>query len=470
MLQVAFGQSKYYSDNLSENVKRGIRQKIRRGEWPTRAPFGYVNNPKTRNIEPEPLKSKIVKKMFQEFAEEKHSFESMRNRLALWGITSRNGSPVSKSNVQHILTNKAYIGFIVNNGETYPGKFPALISQSTFNKVQQLLKKRARPDRTRKNYHFPFTKLFKCGECGGAITAQFAHGNGGTYRYYRCTKKYSKCSQPYLRENVFAEQLKSYFQQIALLDDWAENMLHQIEIWKDDKENSTIKIVENLENKILEIKNKLDKLVDAFLDGTIDKEIYLVKKDELIQKKAILLEKKHSFKHGGKSWVEPLMEFVKAAHRAEKLAKSNDFDKIKSFAEKIGTNHHLLDRKLLFDFKKPFDLIPHFIFSEKNKSCNTIKNIRSISQQSAPDLSSTIDKNCRLKSPIITGIDKISTFSVGGKIPPDFLSKNRLNRHGMSIAINKKRQKKSPEKSFQGLNSISSVFVENSENKKWWAQ
>ena len=31
MLQVAFGQSKYYSDNLSENVKRGIRQKLRRG-------------------------------------------------------------------------------------------------------------------------------------------------------------------------------------------------------------------------------------------------------------------------------------------------------------------------------------------------------------------------------------------------------------------------------------------------------
>ena len=33
MLQVAFGQSKYYSDNLSENVKRGIRQKIRRNIW-----------------------------------------------------------------------------------------------------------------------------------------------------------------------------------------------------------------------------------------------------------------------------------------------------------------------------------------------------------------------------------------------------------------------------------------------------
>ena len=43
MLSIAFGQSKYYVDNLSENVKRGNRQKLRRGEWPNQAPFGYLN-------------------------------------------------------------------------------------------------------------------------------------------------------------------------------------------------------------------------------------------------------------------------------------------------------------------------------------------------------------------------------------------------------------------------------------------
>jgi len=31
MLSIAFGQSKYYVDNLSENIKRGIRQKLRNG-------------------------------------------------------------------------------------------------------------------------------------------------------------------------------------------------------------------------------------------------------------------------------------------------------------------------------------------------------------------------------------------------------------------------------------------------------
>jgi len=48
MLSIAFGQSKYYVDNLSENVKRGIREKLRRGEWPGWAPLGYLNDYKDK--------------------------------------------------------------------------------------------------------------------------------------------------------------------------------------------------------------------------------------------------------------------------------------------------------------------------------------------------------------------------------------------------------------------------------------
>jgi len=32
MLNIAFGQSKYFVDSLSENTKRGLRQKVHRGE------------------------------------------------------------------------------------------------------------------------------------------------------------------------------------------------------------------------------------------------------------------------------------------------------------------------------------------------------------------------------------------------------------------------------------------------------
>jgi DNA invertase Pin-like site-specific DNA recombinase len=50
MLSIAFGQSKYYVDNLSENTKRGLRQKVRRGEFPGLAPVGYINDIRTKSI------------------------------------------------------------------------------------------------------------------------------------------------------------------------------------------------------------------------------------------------------------------------------------------------------------------------------------------------------------------------------------------------------------------------------------
>lgn len=50
MLSIAFGQSKYYVDNLAENTKRGLRQKVRRGEYPSKAPLGYINDLRTKSI------------------------------------------------------------------------------------------------------------------------------------------------------------------------------------------------------------------------------------------------------------------------------------------------------------------------------------------------------------------------------------------------------------------------------------
>ena len=50
MLNIALGQSKYYIDSLSENVRRGLRQKVRRGEYPGPAPIGYLNDSRIKLV------------------------------------------------------------------------------------------------------------------------------------------------------------------------------------------------------------------------------------------------------------------------------------------------------------------------------------------------------------------------------------------------------------------------------------
>ena len=374
MLQVAFGQSKYYSDNLSENVKRGIRQKLRRGEWPTLAPFGYVNNSKTRNIEPDETKSRVIKKAFEEFAEGKHTLISLGLRLSFWGVVSKTGKPICKATIHRMLTNQVYLGLIIHNGETYEGGFPSIVSRATFEAVQNRLKQRARPRKSKVRHNFPFTGLLTCGECGGGITAQWAKGK---YRYYRCTKKFGICNQPYLREELLAEQLKSRLQKVALCDDWKNKMLAKVEIWDKEQSQSSQTFAQNIQNKISETEQKLDKLVNAFLDGSIEKEIYLVKKNELIHTKTALLEKKDDFGRKGNNWVEPLKNWILSAHHAKKLASSNDLDEIKSFVEKIGTNRRLSAKTVSWDFKNPFDLLANLSADELRSEAASSKNLQS---------------------------------------------------------------------------------------------
>jgi len=64
MLSITFGYSKYYVDNLSENVKRGNRAKLERGWRPNMAPLGYLNDKETKTIVKDKVNFPLVRKMF----------------------------------------------------------------------------------------------------------------------------------------------------------------------------------------------------------------------------------------------------------------------------------------------------------------------------------------------------------------------------------------------------------------------
>ena len=68
MLNIMFGQSKYYVDSLSENTKRGLREKIRRGEYPGMAPFGYLNDYRTKRVIVDRERALLVKQVFERYA------------------------------------------------------------------------------------------------------------------------------------------------------------------------------------------------------------------------------------------------------------------------------------------------------------------------------------------------------------------------------------------------------------------
>ena len=88
MLNIIFGQSKYYVDNLSENTKRGIREKLRRGEYPGFAPVGYLNDGKGKIFIDEAT-TPLVKKLYALCAEGKHTLDELKKLATAFGLVSK---------------------------------------------------------------------------------------------------------------------------------------------------------------------------------------------------------------------------------------------------------------------------------------------------------------------------------------------------------------------------------------------
>src|SRR3989339_726849 len=248
MLNIAFGQSKYFIDNLSENIKRGLRQKLRRGEWPSYAPVGYINDPVSRNIIQDKTKSNFVKQLFEMYATGNYSLKDLRKLITSAGLLSRKGNMLSVSNIQNILSNSFYYGVFKYNGELYDGKHEPMIAKKLFEACQKVMADRSRPKKPSQK-EYPFRNLLKCGECGCAITSETQKG----HNYYRCTKKRDKeCSQKYIREEVLARQISDEIQKVSLSSAWAEWMLSELNKEEAEATQSGAVFAQNLKDKIKE--------------------------------------------------------------------------------------------------------------------------------------------------------------------------------------------------------------------------
>jgi len=129
MLSVAFGQAKYYTDNLRENILRGIRQKIRRGELSAKAPLGYFNEPRLRTIEPDKKTFKKVKQCLEAFATGNYTLSQIRDKMFSLGLVGpKTGKKMSLSSVEHILKNPFYYGHFLYRGELHKGSHKPMIS------------------------------------------------------------------------------------------------------------------------------------------------------------------------------------------------------------------------------------------------------------------------------------------------------------------------------------------------------
>lgn len=300
----------------------------------------------------------------------------------------------------------------------FEGKHQPIITKNLFDQVQAILKKRSRPQYSPKNDPEALCGLVRCAHCGMGITAEYKikrqkNGNEHHYTYYHCTKKNKaiKCSEPCIREEVLDTQLSSLIENFSLPEDWANQMFSLLE--KDEKEgaHSSAAFVQESKEKTATLSQKLQRLLDSYLEQDIEREVYLHKKAELMSEKKSLEEKIVTLEQQKTGWIEPLRNWVKEAQNGVKIARGYDLIPKKVIAKKLFGSNLLLSSQNL-------RVQPTKIEGEKSVFAWPIEGEKSI-----PTYSSEVEKSSETKekSVPIVGENLFLSDSFVGKNPWDAL-------------------------------------------------
>ena len=293
--------AEFYSANLSNEVKKGMREKVRNGGMVGRAPLGYVNirtivnGREDRTVELDEKRAPLVREAFELYATGEWTLQNLAEALATRGLTTHSTirvpeKPITAQKLHALLTNEFYLGRVNYQGTTFPGNHEPLISLETFDSVQAILHSRVNGERTRRHPHFLRSSIY-CGICGSRlIVTKVRSQTGEHYEYFLCAGRHSKrepdCEFKALPINQLEDQIQALYDRIALspaIRDQLELPLHQqLQAMKANTAQETTELTE-AKNKI---ERQRQKLLEAHYQDAIPLDVLRTEQDRLTRELA----------------------------------------------------------------------------------------------------------------------------------------------------------------------------------------
>ena len=343
MLSIAFSQSKYYVDNLSENIKRGHRNKVKDGIWPQMSPLGYVNV-KGAGIVPDENIAPLIKKTFEAYATGNFTLRQLHDKFNALGLSRKNGKVLSVSNYQQILRNPIFTGLMRYNGEIYEGKHKPIITKKLFDSVQEVMSRKSKPH-SKGLKPFLYRGFFRCGECGCFITTETQKG----HNYLRCTKRKNPCLQKYVREEIITSQIKEEIKKVSLPLDWVNWMIEENRKDQSSETQSSEIFSQKTKDEIFLLDSKVEKLMNLYLENVLSLEEYRDSKNKLVNQKQLLKEKLSAFEKKSHNRFELTENFLKANIHMVELANEKTNEENLHLFKKVGSNFKILNRTVFFE-------------------------------------------------------------------------------------------------------------------------
>ncbi len=365
---MSLGLAKYYSDAISDNVKRAFEQKRRKGEWTGAVRLGYLNVPLDeekrlrKDIIIDPERGYLVQKMFEIYATGNHSLETIRQEITGLGLRSLKGLKISKSCVEVMLKDTFYCGIAVSKKYgSYPHRYPRLITKELFDICQEVrIKRRNSPNKARSR-DFILKGLLRCQNCGCAISAEIKtkKKSGRTFTYYSCTNAKHICKRVYIPEKELLKPIYAVLEKFENITEDAKNGL--VDELRKCTETEIVfhkAQINRIRTAYDNLKAKQDRLLEAYLDQSITKDIYDKKHQEQQDQIQTLEIEMSEHQKADYNYQTTVATVLSVARRAKTIFEnSSEVAGKRAFLNYILQNPVVTGKKLTFELKKPFDLV-----------------------------------------------------------------------------------------------------------------
>ena len=268
----------FYSENLAQEVTRGMREAASRGFWMTTyAPYGYKRvhvqdgAAKRPKLELNPPADAVVRRVFDMVLQGK-SILDVTKTLNAEGIPTTNGKKWLKTTIHTMLSHEAYTGTVVWGAKAKDGAppvrvedaHPAIVSKRDFQKARRLLGSRApkKVNPRRASSPYLLSGIAKCETCGKAMTA--AEAKSGKYTYYICHSLLKRgkgtCKTPRLNAKSFEKLIVNEIRENVLTESNIRDLVKLLDEEMDGVARDQRERLQNIEEELEDVKKRLARI------------------------------------------------------------------------------------------------------------------------------------------------------------------------------------------------------------------
>jgi DNA invertase Pin-like site-specific DNA recombinase len=299
-----------YIRNLREETIKGFYGRLKQGVYPLPAPLGYLDAGRGKPKIVDPERGHLVTEAFRLYATGEYSQHSLMREMWRKGLRTRKNQRVSKNTLAGILSNPFYSGLIriKKSNQVFAGAHRPLVSKQVFDAVQTVSRRRG-PKLVRR-HEFLFARLIHCLQCGRCLIAERQKGRV----YYRCHTR--TCQRVSFREEKLDSEMRQVLKGLALHPRETKTLDKYVYEKRQSSAEAQQVGLRAIEIRLNEVKDRLGRLTDIYIDGNLDTESFNERKKTLLGERLDYERRIQELSEDDGAALKRLDEFVELVKRA----------------------------------------------------------------------------------------------------------------------------------------------------------